>query len=203
MVTPKNYKQVLSQFRSLPKPVQDTFAGMEGLLESSWNSDVAVAYALQTIEVARRYSLYTALVRRFDLNVGATWEVIDSAHLDDADFWKFLDRAVGRPFPNSLKTHLEAAKSVRNKMMHGQTWTSADARNCLASAFSFMEKFSAQVRKKAGFDPCGKQSGYLAKGRGSARLDEVRSKLILRGLGLPVDLEFVDAVPKPTASISS
>ena len=189
MSPPKNYKQLLKTFQSLPSSVQNTFAEMEELLNSALSSDIAVAYAFQTIELTRRYALYTALVRNFKLSVAATWQVVDAAHLDDQEFWKFLERAIGASFPKDLKAHLETAKAVRNKMMHGQTWSYADARTCLASVFSFMEKFSTQMQTKAGFDPCGKQSGYLATGRGSDRLDEKRSKLILKGLGFPVELE--------------
>lgn len=181
MKDPKNTKQLLKQYHALPARVQECCYELPGLVEG-FTFDVSVAYIFQVIEGLRRYTLYSLLVRNFNLDPVVVWASIDRLPVQDKEFWQYFQIALKFDVSNDLKVSLEDAKSTRNKAMHGQHFSEADARKCISHCLTFLERFSELVSKRAGFEPCGSQKGILSTGKGKKRLDATTTEWVLKGM---------------------
>lgn len=181
----QNYKQVLRAYEGLDTRISSEMPSMGVLLTNDdieW--DVAVSYAFSIIEYARRYTLYMALVRKWNVNAVLAWETVQSEELKDDQFWELMEDVLEKKFSKDLKNMLRDAKLVRNKIMHGHNDPSVAARRkAIGAAFDFLGKFGNAIEKQAGFYPFGSKKGLLSVGKGGKRHDAATSRLILKGLG--------------------
>ena len=176
-----NYKQVIDCFNQLPEDIKSWIPHVPKLIEEySW--DIPIAFTFNQIETIKRRTLSLRLIKYHKTNAELTWKLIDEDYMLRERFRVLFDKIFGTPIPDAILAHLTQAEAVRDRAMHGKSFSEKDARICLPLAFTFLQTFSAFVEEKAGFRPCSNAQGI--KGA-AASLNKETTKWVLKGMGIP------------------
>jgi hypothetical protein len=184
-IVAKSYIGVIKHFQAAPEKVQGYFPDFVSLVED-YNWEVSVSYVFSRIEQAKRMTIYCGITKLHWADSSLTWKLVSEDYLSRARFYELFKDVFGKKIPDSIRTKLESAEDVRDKIAHGMSWSAADARVALTNVVDFADEFNTFVNREAGFQPFGDLRGY--KGRAEP-LTKATTRWILRGMGIPKKAE--------------
>ena len=181
MTSSKNYKQVLAQFNGKSKDIIGYFPEFRKLAVGySW--DVSLSYVFSRIEKAKHMTIYCGIVKLHWTNSALTKELIDKDHMSRSRFRELFKTVYGDSMNAALMDKLSGAEAIRDKVVHGKSWSDEQARTALIEIFDFAEGLNELTHKIAGFKIFGDLRGF--KGRKES-LSRDTTRWVLRGMGIP------------------
>ncbi|MHB8387389.1 hypothetical protein [Metallibacterium sp.] len=181
MTSSANYKQVLAHFNNKSQEIIEYFPEFPKLVVGySW--DVSVSYVFSRIEMAKHMTIYCGIVKLHWANSALTKELIDKDHMSRGRFRELFKTVYGDSMDAALLDKLSRAEVIRDKVVHGKSWSDEQARTALIDVFDFAEGLNKLTHKIAGFKIFGDLRGF--KGRKES-LSRETTRWVLRGMGIP------------------
>lgn len=177
--TPATYKGVIAEFQRQPKGVQDYFGHLPGLI-TTFDFDVAIAYAHSQVELCHNMLLYCGLAKLHRADTAVAGRVVEANHLTRETFQKLFDNIFGKPITPAIQKLLEGAERVRDKIMHGKSIAEEKKRGALVDVLNYASALNTFVYAAAGFSPFSDLRGV--KGAAKA-IDGSTTRWLLKGMG--------------------
>ena len=182
-MTASSYKGLLKKFKGCSPAVQDYFSGLGGLLNDQYIYEIAIAFLFLRTEKAHHRALYGGAVRLRRAEKDVTMRVVNAQHLSHDQFLILFHNIFGHELSKSTIAHLNRARKVRNKVVHGKSVADAEMRKAIVEILEYAEAMNREMESEGSFKPFGDMRGF--KGRGQS-LDAETTKWLLKGLGFTV-----------------
>jgi hypothetical protein len=167
-------------YRNCPDQIRGYFSELEGLLESSFSLDVALAYAFAKVEQAHINCLYCGITKLHQADKELTWVALYKFHMTREGFREKYSVIYGKPIPKSTIELLVFGEDVRDKVLHGKGGTPEEKRNAIAHVLEYARLLNDHCSGLNGPCPFGDLRGF--KGRGTA-LKKGTTRWVLKGMG--------------------
>ena len=173
------YKSILRRYERAPPEVQFYFDALPSLVRD-YSLDVCLSYLFGRIELAHNMALYCGVVKLHKVDAPLARKAIDSHHISRDEFKALFATIFGKRIGRPILDEIEAASKVRDKVLHGKSYTEAELRGAVVDVIDYATKFNDLVFGIAGFKPFGSLKGF--KGRAKS-LEKSTSRWVLRGVG--------------------
>lgn len=183
MTVPKSRPGVRNKLLAAPDDVQKYFEPSGTLIEEyPW--EVSLSYMFARLERAHLMALYCGVVKLHKVHKGLARRAIDQFENRHAEYLDLYKEVFGHKLPQRLVRLLKGAQTVRNHVVHGKEVDESDFRRAISAIIDYATEFNVQCFNHGGFRPFGSLQGF--KGAAGSH-DKSTSRLILRGVGLPLN----------------
>lgn len=177
----KSYKSLKTQYEALPDQVRQYLYHLADLLNYSDRFEITLAYIFMKLEEGHHRALKCGLVRIHKCHSGKADEALEKQHSTRKHFHTVCKNVLGKEIPTGTKKHLEDAENIRDRQIHGKTVSSAQLRQGISDALTYIEHFGQFVEGRTGKNPYGDLRGLASR---TQLLDETTSFWVCRGVGL-------------------
>lgn len=178
-----SYKAIIKKYDQCSEGVKWYFDQLPSLLNDGYSYEVSLAYLFLRTEKAQNMALYCGSVKLHRANTEVASRAVNSQHLTRDGFILLYKNVFDKALPSSIKTNLEVAEKIRDKVVHGKNVTDPEMRTAHVDVLEYAEAMNSELKEVAGFEPFGKLQGF--KGRGQA-LDKKTTRWLLKGLGFAI-----------------
>lgn len=171
---------VKKQIQNAPQEVREYFPDLPSLIDHKYSAYVCISYIFCRIEYAHRMTLYCGIVKKYRVNPTLTRKAVDDHYLERKEFHRCFNMIFGQQIPKDILSELSIAEKARDRILHGQTCSDAEARNGIVSAIAYASKMNDLLYGLARFRPFGRLQGVFGAAKALAKEP---SRWMLMGMG--------------------
>ena len=179
---PKSRRDLLKRYEKASERIRTYFEHLPKLL-ADLPLDVSLSYVFSQVELAQNTTLYRGVVKLHRANAVISRRVVDGHHFTREGFKHKFEVVFGKPIPPKICDKLNAAETIRDRVLHGKSTKEKQKREAIADVLDYAEWFNEFVYSIAKIHPFGDLRGF--KGRAQS-LDGSTTRWILKGMGFDV-----------------
>lgn len=177
---PNNWRGVANYYSNCSNDVQTYYADLPKLLQD-FDWEVPLGFMFTRVEKAHNRMLYCGAIKCHKANVQVARNFVDQHHMTRNEFRRLFKNVFGEELKASLRSLIEEAETVRDKVVHGKDVSAANKRAAVVRILDYSEGMNEFVNELGKFKPFTNDLRGFAGRR--AALDKSTTQWLMRGLG--------------------